>query len=89
MFHAVTIIQRPDGGIFKKNSVDPEGMRFDAARNKIYWTNEGRRGLFSSDNPAVSEMNPDGSHSRDFAIPSYYSPGGSELAILSRQQGCL
>ena len=43
-------------------------MRFDAARNKIYWSNEGRRGLFSFRPPTVTEMNPDGSHSR--VLPS-------------------
>ncbi|MFV3037564.1 esterase-like activity of phytase family protein, partial [Klebsiella pneumoniae] len=42
-FHTVTTIQRVDGGAFEKYSVDPEGMRFDSARNKIYWCDEGRR----------------------------------------------
>jgi hypothetical protein len=86
-FHSFTIIQRPDGGAFKKNSVDPEGLRFDTARNKIYWSSEGRRGLFSSDNPTVSEMNPDGSYSRNFSVPSYYFPRGSELGIFPGNTG--
>jgi hypothetical protein len=86
-FHSFTIIQRPGGGVFKKKSVDPEGLRFDATRNKIYWTSEGRRGLFSFDNPAVSEMHPDGSHSRSFAVPSYYFPRGSELGIFPGNTG--
>jgi hypothetical protein len=86
-FHSFTIIQRPGGGVFKKKSVDPEGLRFDAARDKIYWTSEGQRGLFSFVNPAVSEMNPDGSHSRSFPVPSYYFPRGSELGIFPGNTG--
>ncbi|HET7060710.1 MAG TPA: esterase-like activity of phytase family protein [Nitrosospira sp.] len=86
-FHSFTVIQRPGGEPFKKNSIDPEGLRFDTARNKIYWSSEGRRGLFSSDNPTVSEMNPDGSYSRSFTVPSYYFPRGSELGILPGNTG--
>jgi hypothetical protein len=87
VFHTVTVIQRPGGGAFKKNSVDPEGMRFDVVRNKIYWSNEGQRGLFGFRHPTVSEINLDGSHSRDFAIPSYYSPGRSDIGILPGSKG--
>ncbi|HEX8874146.1 MAG TPA: esterase-like activity of phytase family protein [Nitrosospira sp.] len=87
MFHAVTIIQQPDGGAFKKNSVDPEGLRFDAARNKIYWSNEGHRGLLGFRNPTVYEMNPNGSHSRDFKVPSYYFPQGIRMEIFPGNKG--
>lgn len=87
IFHAVTIIQRPAGGAFKKNTVDPEGLRFDAAHNKIYWSNEGQRGLFSFQTPTVREMNLDGSYSRDFAVPSYYFPRGSEMGIFPGNKG--
>ncbi len=86
IIHSVTVIQQPGGGPFKKNSVDPEGMRLDAARNKIYWSNEGERGFFSFKNPTVSEMNLDGSHSRDFAVPPYYLPRGS-MGILPGSKG--
>jgi hypothetical protein len=86
-FHSFTVIQRPGGGVFKRNSVDPEGLRVDTARDKIYWSSEGRRGLFSSDNPTVSEMNPDGSYSRNFSVPSYYFPSGSELGIFPGNTG--
>lgn len=79
VFDSVTVIQRPGGGAFKKNSVDPEGMRLDVARNKIYWSNEGQRGLFGFRRPTVSEINLDGSHSRDFVVPSYYSPQGGGI----------
>lgn len=87
VFHAVTIIQRPGGGPFKKNAVDPEGMRFDAARDKIYWSNEGQRGWFGFRRPTVSEIDPDGSYSRDFAVPPYYSPGRSDIGMLPGSKG--
>jgi hypothetical protein len=87
VFHSVTTIQRPDGGAFKSGSVDPEGMRFDAARNKIYWSDEGHRGIVRTRNPAVREMNPDGSHSRDFSVPYYYYPRGSRLGIFPGDRG--
>jgi hypothetical protein len=87
VFHAVTVIQRPGGGAFKKNSVDPEGMRLDVARNKIYWSNEGQRGLFGFRRPTVSEINLDGSHSRDFVIPAYYSPRGAGIGIFPGSRG--
>jgi hypothetical protein len=87
VFHAVTVIQRPGGGPFKKNSVDPEGLRLDIARNKIYWSNEGQRGLLGFRRPTVGEINLDGSHSRDFAIPSYYSPRGAGIGIFPGSRG--
>jgi hypothetical protein len=87
VFDAVTVIQRPGGGAFKKNSVDPEGMRLDVARNKIYWSNEGQRGLFGFRRPTVSEINLDGSHNRGFAVPSYYLPGKSDIGIFPGGKG--
>ncbi|MDN5881001.1 MAG: esterase-like activity of phytase family protein, partial [Nitrosospira sp.] len=86
-FHAVTTIQQPGGGAFASNSVDPEGMRFDAARNKIYWSNEGQRSMLGFQNPTVREMNPDGSHSRDFAVPVRYHPRGSNIGIFPGDRG--
>ena len=87
VFHSVTTIQRPDGSAFPDGSVDPEGLRFDRARNKIYWSDEGHRGIVSTRNPAVREMNPDGSHSRDFSVPYYYYPSGSRLGIFPGDRG--
>lgn len=86
-FHTVTTIRRVDGGAFEKYSVDPEGMRFDSARNKIYWCDEGQRSVFGFRNPAVREMNSDGSHSREFSLPSYYAPRGSNIGILPGDKG--
>lgn len=86
-FHAVTTIQQPIGGAFEKNSVDPEGLRFDRRRNKIYWSEEGRRELSGFRNPAVREMNPDGSHRRDFVVPAYYFPSGSRIWVFPGSKG--
>ncbi|MDQ3187188.1 MAG: esterase-like activity of phytase family protein [Pseudomonadota bacterium] len=86
-FHAVTTIQQPVGGPFKSNSVDPEGMRLDAVRNKIYWSNEGQRSILSFQNPTVREMNLDGSHSRDFAVPARYNPRGSNIGLFPGDRG--
>ncbi|PTR16282.1 hypothetical protein C8R31_102296 [Nitrosospira sp. Nsp2] len=87
VFHSVTTIQQPDGSAFKSGTVDPEGLRFDRARNKIYWSDEGQRGIVRIRNPAVREMNPDGSHSRDFSVPYYYYPRGSRLGIFPGDRG--
>lgn len=86
-FHAVTTIQQSGGGAFEKNSVDPEGLRFDGNRNKVYWSEEGRREISGFRSPAVREMNADGSHSRDFMVPLYYSPSGSRVWTFTGSKG--
>jgi hypothetical protein len=86
-FNAVTTIQQPGGGAFERNTVDPEGLRFDPARNKIYWSDEGKRSRAGYRNPAVREMNTDGSHVRDFAVPDYYHPSGSRHGLRSGDKG--
>ena len=86
-FNAVTTIQQPGGGVFERNTVDPEGLRFDPSRNRIYWSNEGRRSRAGYRNPTVREMNLDGSHVRDFAVPDYYHPSGSTHGLRSGDKG--
>lgn len=86
-FNAVTTIQQPGGGAFATNTVDPEGLRFDPARNKIYWSDEGKRSRSGYRNPAVREMDTDGSHVRDFAVPDYYHPSGSRHGLRSGDKG--
>ncbi|MBA4141816.1 MAG: esterase-like activity of phytase family protein [Nitrosospira sp.] len=86
-FQAVTMIERPEGGAFSESSVDPEGMRIDVARNKIYWCEEGQRSISRARNPAVREMNLDGSHNRDFAVPYYYYPRGSSFGLFPGDRG--
>jgi hypothetical protein len=86
-FHSVTLIRGPDGEGFEKKGLDPEALRFDRARNRIYWSSEGRRGIFGFTNPAVRVMNPDGSYVGDFPVPSRYFPGGSNIGIFPGDKG--
>jgi hypothetical protein len=86
-FHSVTLMQGPDGGSLEKKGLDPEALRFDGNRNRIYWSSEGRRGIFGFANPAVREMNPDGSYTRDFSVPSSYFPKGSNMGIFPGDKG--
>jgi hypothetical protein len=86
-FHSVTLIQGPDGGGFEKSGLDPEALRFDRVRNRIYWSSEGRRGIFGFANPAVREMNPHGNHTRDFPVPPGYFPRGSNMGIFPGDKG--
>lgn len=85
-FTGVTTLQQPGGGAFATNAVDPEGLRLDAARGLLYWSNEGQRspGFL---NPTVRAMNLDGSHAGDFAVPAYYNPSGSSLGLSAGDQG--
>lgn len=86
-FTGVTTIQAPGGGNFTANSVDPEALRYDAARNTLYWSNEGQRSAAGFQNPTVRQMNPDGSHVRDFAVPAYYHPTGSNGGLAAGDSG--
>ncbi len=86
-FDAVTTIRQPGGGTFARNTVDPEGLRFDRSRSRIYWSDEGRRSRAGYRNPVVREMNLDGSHVRDFAVPDYYHPSGSTHGFRSGDRG--
>ncbi|GAA5165531.1 esterase-like activity of phytase family protein [Viridibacterium curvum] len=86
-FSGVTTIQPIGGGTFATNTVDPESLRLDAARGKIYWSNEGQRSAAGFQNPTVREMNLDGSYSRTFAVPDYYNPSGSVSGLSAGDKG--
>ncbi|MFN0184501.1 MAG: esterase-like activity of phytase family protein [Aquabacterium sp.] len=76
-FNAVTTIERPGGGAFALNQVDPEALRYDAARQRLYWTNEGQRSGAGFQDPTVREMTMNGVHVRDFTVPGRFRPVGS------------
>lgn len=76
-FNAVTTILKADGSAFGTNQVDPESLRLDAARNRIYWTNEGQRTVAGFQDPTVRSMNLDGSYAGEFAVPDRFKPAGS------------
>lgn len=86
-FTGTTPIQQPAGGNFAINTVDPEGLRYLGANGKLYWSNEGQRSSAGFQNPTVREMNPDGSHVRDFAVPAYYNPAGSNSGLAAGDMG--
>ncbi|MCY7316860.1 MAG: esterase-like activity of phytase family protein [Rubrivivax sp.] len=73
-FTGVTTILTPAGSPYAANAVDPEGLRFDAQRGLIYWSNEGDRNLAVPriQDPTVQAMRLDGTHVRDFAVPSLF-----------------
>lgn len=76
-FNAVTTILNSDGAAFATNKVDPEGLRLDAARQRIYWSNEGQRSAAGLQDPTVRSMNLDGSYAGSFAVPERFKPAGS------------
>ena len=86
-FIGVTTLQTPTGGPFERNTVDPEGLRYDGSRHKIYWVSEGQRSRFGYRGPTVREMNPDGSHVRDFRVPDHYQPSGSTSGLRTGDRG--
>jgi hypothetical protein len=75
-FTGVTTILTPLGLPYAGNGVDPEGLRYDAARNRIYWSNEGDRATTAVpprlQDPTVREMTLAGTDVRGFAVPASY-----------------
>lgn len=82
-YTATTPILTAGGGTYATNTVDPEGLRFNPATGTIYWTNEGQRTAAGFQNPTLREMNANGSHVRDFAVPTKYQPAGSAAATVA------
>jgi hypothetical protein len=86
-FNTAITLQTPGGGAFSENQMDPEALRLDPVRNKIYWSSEGQRSSAGYQNPTVREMNVDGSYARDFAVPHRYLPSGSVGGLDKRDTG--
>ncbi len=76
-FSSATTILTSAGAAFAPNTLDPEGLRYDAARGLLLWSNEGQRSAGGLQNPTVREMKIDGSHLRDFAVPTIFNPAGT------------
>lgn len=96
IFHGVRILdqielQRSDGQRFPADhrTVDPEAIRV-APHGHLYWSSEGVWSPIPSrrQQPFVREMRPDGSHVREFKLPSGYqlvdnaSTGGRNNKLL-------
>lgn len=63
-------IEGADGAVLPRNGLDGEGIRFDAARNTLYWSSE-RDEL---NNPGIFEATVDGAFVRAFDLPAHYLP---------------
>ena len=86
-FNAVTTIADSTGLPFAVNRVDPEGIRYDAASGKLYWSNEGQRSAAGFQDPTVRSMNTDGSYADAFGVPGYYKPAGSNSGLVAGDAG--
>lgn len=76
-FTAVTTLLDLDGRPFGVRKVDPEGLRLDGRRGRIYWSNEGQRRAGDMQSPTLRSMKPDGQPVSEFPVPPYYFPSGS------------
>ncbi|MDR7334489.1 esterase-like activity of phytase family protein [Roseateles asaccharophilus] len=83
----MTTMQDLDGQPFGRNQVDPESLRLDTRRNLIYWANEGQRMSNGLQNPTLRRMHPDGRPAGEFAVPSYFNPGGSAGGLAAGDTG--
>jgi hypothetical protein len=87
-FTSVTTLKRPDGTNFPSaatdpyNSVDPEGIRYDAAKNQIIWSSEGVRNVALTPavliNPFLRTATPEGVHVAEFALPPLFRVQATE-----------
>lgn len=84
---SVVTLQRPEGGAFALNTVDPEGLRYHAATGSLFWSNEGQRSGAGFQNPTVREMRLDGSHVRDLQVPEAFKPSGSSAGTAPGDRG--
>ncbi len=87
IFNAVTTIQKPGGGAFAINTVDPEGIRYNPATQSVYWSNEGQRTGAGFQVPTVREMTVGGAHLRDFNVPARYNPSGTNAGLSAGDRG--
>ncbi len=76
-FQSVTTILDAAGLPFASNTLDPEGIRYNAAAGTLVWSNEGQRAAAGLQNPTVREMSTSGGYLRDYAVPVTFNPAGS------------
>jgi 3-phytase/alkaline phosphatase D len=69
------LLRNPAQGAWKRNSVDPEGVR-QVDGERLYWVSEGN--ALAGIGPGVFESRMDGGFTRAFTIPSYYQPGDGQ-----------
>ncbi len=74
---SVTTILDSNGQPFASNTLDPEGIRYNAAAGTLVWSNEGQRAAAGLQNTTVREMTLAGGALRDFTVPTTFNPVGS------------
>ncbi|GAA4452766.1 esterase-like activity of phytase family protein [Nibrella saemangeumensis] len=75
-FTGVTPLKNSNGTDFATSQVDPEGLQFDAATQRIIWSSEGIRNVAANPpvliQPFIREANLDGSYVADFTVPDLF-----------------
>lgn len=78
-------LKQPDGSVYPKvpdpRVADPEGIRIDPVSGNLVWVSEGDRTLTSPQriiDPFIREMRTDGSHVREYALPSMFRMSASD-----------
>jgi len=86
-FNSVTtLLQAPPNAAlpYAANTLDPESMRINPRTGELVWSNEGQRGgagVPTLQGPTVRGMAATGGlYTRDFAVPSRYTPTGTGAA---------
>lgn len=76
-FLAVTPLRGPGSEHYAQYLVDPEGLRIDAQRQRLYWSGEGMRKAVKFVTPSVRVIGFDGLERAEWLPPEAYSPAGS------------
>lgn len=74
---AVTRLRNAVGKPYRNNFVDPEGLRYDPRRDRLYWSDEGQRSRYAYLAPSLNVARRDGRSVAEMAVPDYYRPDGS------------
>jgi hypothetical protein len=85
-FTGVVTLKQPDGSVYPKvpdlKVADPESIRIDPASGHLVWTSEGDRSLTAQPqrviDPFIREVRLDGSHVREWTLPSMFRMATSE-----------
>jgi hypothetical protein len=79
-------MKQPNGADYAKvpdaTVADPEAVRFDPVNGNLLWVSEGDRTLNATPtrviNPFIREIRPDGTHVREYTLPTMFNMAGTE-----------
>ncbi len=85
-FLSTVSMKQPDGSVYPKvpdiKVADPESVRIDPVNGNLVWTSEGDRTIAATGSriidPFIREMRTDGTHVREYALPSMFRMAGTE-----------